>query len=102
MTSLGPLHRKLSGRATAMSQLVWDYEGGADGKKVPQCVRVGDKVHDDMLGEGTAVRIDGGHVVIEFVEDGERIEKPRTKGHVRPNQGGGVIHEQVPSDRVDE
>ena len=43
---------------------------------------VGDKVHHDSHGEGIAVRMDGAMIIIEFVEDGERIEKHQTKGHV--------------------
>jgi hypothetical protein len=66
-----------------MSRLVWDYEDH-DGNVVAQCAYVGNKVHDDGLGqEGVAVRIDGSSIVVEFLEDGERVEKPRTKGHVK-------------------
>ena len=32
---------------------------------------VGDKVHDDVLGKGIAVRMDGAMIIIEFLEDGE-------------------------------
>ncbi len=65
-----------------MSRLVWQYEGANVEKHGEQCVFVGDKVHHDILGEGIAVRIDGGMIIIEFLEDGERIEKHQTKGHV--------------------
>ena len=65
-----------------MSKLVWQYEGANQEKHGEQCVLVGDKVHHDILGEGIAVRIDGGMIIIEFLEDGERIEKHQTKGHV--------------------
>ena len=92
-----------------MSRLVWQYEGGADGTPVEQCALVGDKVLDDVLGEGTAVRIDGGMIIIEFMEEDERVERPRSDGRrcawpqapppctgarirvreaPRPNQGG--------------
>ena len=65
-----------------MSKLVWQYEGANQEKHGEQCLLVGDKVHHDILGEGIAVRIDGGMIIIEFLEDGERIEKHQTKGHV--------------------
>ena len=45
--------------AIFMSRLVWEYEGANEEKHGEQCVLVGDKVHDDALGEGIAVRIDG-------------------------------------------
>ena len=65
-----------------MSRLVWEYEGANEEKHGEQCVFVGDKVHHDSHGEGIAVRMDGAMIIIEFVEDGERIEKHQTKGHV--------------------
>jgi hypothetical protein len=65
-----------------MSRLVWEYEGANEEKHGERCVLVGDKVHDDCLGEGIAVRMDGAMLIIEFLEDGERIEKHRTKGHI--------------------
>ena len=69
--------------AIFMSRLVWEYEGENEEKHGEQCVLVGDKVHDDALGEGIAVRIDGAMIIIEFLEeDGERVEKLRTKGHI--------------------
>ena len=68
--------------AIFMSRLVWDYEGANEEKHGEQCVLVGDKVHHDALGEGIAVRMDGAMIIIEFLEDGERIEKHQTKGHV--------------------
>ena len=71
-----------SASSQIMSRLVWQYEGANVEKHGEQCVFVGDKVHHDILGEGIAVRIDGGMIIIEFLEDGERIEKHQTKGHV--------------------
>jgi len=56
-----------------MSRLVWEYEGANEEKHGEQCVFVGDKVHHDSHGEGIAVRMDGAMIIIEFVEDGERI-----------------------------
>ena len=62
--------------AIFMSRLVWEYEGANEEKHGEQCVLVGDKVHDDVLGEGIAVRMDGAMIIIEFLEeDGERVEK---------------------------
>ena len=54
-----PTPRPESATDAPMSRLVWQYEGGAEGTPVEQCALVGDKVLDDVLGEGTAVRIDG-------------------------------------------
>ena len=69
--------------AIFMSRVVWEYDGANEEKHGEQCVLVGDKVHDDVLGEGTAVRLDGAMIIIEFLEeDGERVEKLRTKGHI--------------------
>ena len=65
-----------------MSRLVWDYEGEDEDRHGAQCAAVGDKLHDDVMGACTAVRIDGGMIIVEFLEDEERVEKPRTKGHV--------------------
>ena len=66
----------------AMSRLVWEYEGEDEDRHGAQCAAVGDKLHDDVLGACTAVRIDGSMIIIEVIEDEERVEKPRTKGHV--------------------
>ena len=71
-----------SASSQIMSRLVWEYEGANEEKHGEQCVFVGDKVHHDSHGEGIAVRMDGAMIIIEFVEDGERIEKHQTKGHV--------------------
>ena len=65
-----------------MSRLVWKYEGAVNEKHGEQCVLVGDTVVDDVFGEGKAVRMDGTMLVVEFLEDGEPVEKPRTKGHL--------------------
>ena len=54
-------------RSQIMSRLVWEYEGANVEKHGEQCVFVGDKVHHDILGEGIAVRIDGGMIIIEFL-----------------------------------
>jgi hypothetical protein len=59
-----------------MSRLVWQYEGANVEKHGEQCVFVGDKVHHDILGEGIAVRIDGGMIIIEFLEDGADPRSP--------------------------
>jgi hypothetical protein len=71
-----------SASSQIMSRLVWEYEGANEEKHGEQCVFVGDKVHHDSHGEGIAVRMDGAMIIIEFVEDGERIEKHQTKGRV--------------------
>ena len=73
------------GTSQIMSRLVWEYKGANEEKHGEQCVLVGDKVHDDALGEGIAVRMDGAMIIIEFLEedqDGERVEKLRTKGQI--------------------
>ena len=77
-----------------MSRLVWNYEGEEEELHGEQCVLVGDTVVDDVLGEGTAVRTDGAFIVVEFLEDGERVEKPRTKGHVRARQQRERVQQQ--------
>ena len=64
------------------NKLVWKYEGKEKARHAEQCADVGDNVHDDCLGEAKAVRLDGAYIVIEVMEDGERVQKPRTKGHV--------------------
>lgn len=69
-------------RSQIMSRLVWEYEGANEEKHGEQCVLVGDKVYHDVRGEGIAVRMDGAMIIIEFLEDGERIEMHQTKGHV--------------------
>jgi hypothetical protein len=58
------------------------YDGAKEEKHGQQVALVGDTVVDDCFGEGIAVRIDGGNIVIDFDEDDERVEKSRTKGHV--------------------
>lgn len=57
------------GTSQIMSRLVWEYEGANEEKHGEQCVLVGDKVHDDALGEGIAVRMDGAMIIIEFLEE---------------------------------
>ena len=64
------------------NKLVWTYEGTEEARHGEQCAVVGDAVHDDMLKAATAVRLEGAYIVIEVQEDGERVQKPRTKGHV--------------------
>ena len=65
-----------------MSRLVWMYEGAEDEKHGEQVALVGDTVNDDVFGEGVPVRMDGSAIVIDFIEDDERVQKERTKGHV--------------------
>ena len=73
---------KTTQRRQTMSRLVWKYQGAVNEKHGEQCVLVGDTVVDDVFGEGKAVRMDGTMLVVEFLEDGEPVEKPRTKGHL--------------------
>jgi len=54
-----------------MSRFVSEYEGANEEKHGELCVLVGDKVHDDVLGKGIAVRMDGAMIIIECLEDGE-------------------------------
>ena len=58
-------------RSQIMSRFVSEYEGANEEKHGELCVLVGDKVHDDVLGKGIAVRMDGAMIIIEFLEDGE-------------------------------
>ena len=55
--------------AHAIFMFEWEYDGANEEKHGEQCVLVGDKVHDDVLGEGTAVRLDGAMIIIEFLEE---------------------------------
>ena len=47
-----------------------------------QCANVGDAVYNDVFEDAKAVRLDGAYIVIEVEEDGERVQKQRTKEHV--------------------
>jgi hypothetical protein len=44
---------------TAMSKLVWKYEGKEKERHGEQCCAVDDTVVDDILGEVKAVRLEG-------------------------------------------
>ena len=72
-----------------MSKLVWTYEGGADGTaeaafRGQQCARPGDTIIDDVFGEGTLDKLDGGKLHVQFDMGGGDLEmKARTAGHVR-------------------
>lgn len=68
--------------------LEWIFEGGADGSQLAarrgtQRVYFGDTVIDEVMGEGKALRMEGGDIVMEMSDaDGEKTELVRTKGHV--------------------
>ena len=66
------------------SIFTWDYDGGEDGSPdAEQRVYAGDLVLDDMLGQGKFVRFDGPAIVVEFGSGETKLERARTKGHVR-------------------
>ena len=56
-----------------MSRFVSEYEGANEEKHGELCVLVGDKVHDDVLGKGIAVRMDGAMIIIEFLCEGGHL-----------------------------
>jgi hypothetical protein len=49
-----------------MSKLVWKYEGKVKERHGEQCCAINDTVVDDVLGEVKAVRLDGGHLLVEM------------------------------------
>jgi hypothetical protein len=51
---------------SAMSKLVWKYEGKVKERHGEQCCAINDTVVDDVLGEVKAVRLDGGHLLVEM------------------------------------
>ncbi len=69
-----------------MSRLPWDYEGRDADKHGPQCVCVGDIVLDDVLGQVTAVRIDGPKMMAILKEFREMAGVRGRKAH-RPHPG---------------
>ena len=73
---------------TMATLLVWEYVGGADGSAEAKCrgeqrAKPGDACIDDVMGNCKLVAIEGSAIKVEFVENGETIERLRTKGHVR-------------------
>ena len=65
------------------TMIVWTYEGGEDGSEAAkrrgeQRSYAGDQVVDDIFGQGTLVRMDGGAIEIEFGHAEKEI-KTRTK-----------------------
>ena len=68
-----------------MSRLPWVSAGASKNHhRGQQCAICGDAVRDDIMGDGTAVRLEGSSIIVQFVQaDDQILEAKRDSMKVR-------------------
>ena len=67
-----------------MSRLPWVSAGASKNHHGQQCAICGDAVRDDIMGDGTAVRLEGSSIIVQFVQaDDQILEAKRDSMKVR-------------------
>ena len=67
-----------------MSRLPWVSASASKNHHGQQCAICGDAVRDDIMGDGTAVRLEGSSIIVQFVQaDDQILEAKRDSMKVR-------------------